>query len=387
MVAVLGGQAGAGVVDEAGWTVGDVDDGGNDVGGLAFPARVPELLGVPGASAGREVEVLIAHPPAAVAAFDDVDPAGLVAAVGVVVAGKQIAEVVEGEFLGISQAGGVDFEVRPVRLAAEDRAAIRSVEVLAFLRRDVQAAVADGEIEPPVRAHLEAVEVVAEEGDVDAVAGAQGFLDLGLAVAVLVPQSPEVGDAGVEDVPFAGEQAGADAVGGVLEAIGEDGRVVGLAVAVAVLYEPHALVLDIVRLKFLGAEELLVHRHAVGHGLRGHVDVEPVHVAAVVGDAVVEPKRLGDEEPPTLVDAERHRIGQVRLAREQFELQAGGQADRLRRHRRLGRRPRHLRLVKLVVAPRRGHRDDQTRGERRPPGSRSLHEFVSSRSIGKALSP
>ena len=92
---------------------------------------------------------------------------------------------------------------------------------------------------------LEAVEVVAEEGDVDAVAGAERLLDLGLAVAVLVAEPPEVGDAGVVDVALAGEEPGADAVGGVLEAVGEDGRVVGLAVAVAVLDQLDPLVLDV----------------------------------------------------------------------------------------------------------------------------------------------
>ena len=176
-----------GVVGQAGGAVGDVDDRREDVGGLAVPAGMPELLGVPGASRGREVEVLVAHPPAAVAPLDDVDPAGLVAAVGVVVAGEQVAVVVEGEFLRVPQAGGEDLQVRPVGLAAEDRAGVGGDEVLAFLGGDVQAAVADREVEPAVGAHLEAVEVVAEEGDVDAVAGAERLLDLGLAVAVACP--------------------------------------------------------------------------------------------------------------------------------------------------------------------------------------------------------
>ena len=49
--------------------------------------------------------------------------------------------------------------------------------MLALLGREVHAAVADGEVEPTVRAEAQAVEVVAAQGDVDAVAGREG-LDL-----------------------------------------------------------------------------------------------------------------------------------------------------------------------------------------------------------------
>ena len=61
--------------------------GRHDVARPGRPSReVPELLGVPGAAADRLLEVLVADPPAAVAALDHVDQPGLVAAVGVVVA-------------------------------------------------------------------------------------------------------------------------------------------------------------------------------------------------------------------------------------------------------------------------------------------------------------
>ena len=78
----------------------------------------------------------------------------------------------------------------------------------------------------------------------DAVAVCSDVRSVGLAVAVGVAQLPEVGDAGVPDVAAAGQHAGADAVGRVVEAVGEDGRGVGLAVAVAVLDQPDAVVLD-----------------------------------------------------------------------------------------------------------------------------------------------
>ena len=133
--------------------------------------------------------------------------------------------------------------------------------------------------------------------------------------------------------------------------------VVGLAVAVAVLDQPDPLVVDLILAELLGLEVLPVHRHPVGDGPAGHVGVEPVHVAPVVGDARVEPERLGDEEPPALVDAERHRVGQHRLGGEQLDLQARRQPDRLDRLRRLGRGRGDLRLVQLVLGPGRGGAD------------------------------
>ena len=78
--------------------------------------------------------------------------------------------VVEDELLGVSEARGVELEVRAVRLTAEDRAGVGEVEVLALFGREVHAAVTDGEVEPAVRAEAQAVEVMPAQGDVDAVA-------------------------------------------------------------------------------------------------------------------------------------------------------------------------------------------------------------------------
>src|SRR5262249_54249416 len=74
-------QADAWVMRESARPVGDVRQRRHEIGRLCVVLRVPEFLAIPGAEA---FQILVADAPAAVAALDDVDPAGLVAAVGVV---------------------------------------------------------------------------------------------------------------------------------------------------------------------------------------------------------------------------------------------------------------------------------------------------------------
>ena len=71
----------------------------DDPGGLAIVGGVPELFAVPRAAI---LHVLKRHVPARVAPWEDMDEPGLVAPVGVVVDGEQIAEIVEGELLRIA---------------------------------------------------------------------------------------------------------------------------------------------------------------------------------------------------------------------------------------------------------------------------------------------
>ena len=229
----------AGVVGHAGRPVGDVTARRHHVGGLLVVRQAPDLLGVPRAQPHRVVHLLVAQPPAAVAALDDVHPARRVAAVGVVVAGEQVAVLVEGQLLRVAQADGHDLQLRAVGVAAQHRAGVGVGEDLAR-GLDVEAAVADGEVDAAVGAHFQAVAVVAQVRRVDAVAVVQRLLVVGLAGALGVLQEPQVGDAGVPDLAVAGEQAGADAGLRGVEAVGEDGGPVRDAVAVGVLQLPEA---------------------------------------------------------------------------------------------------------------------------------------------------
>ncbi len=194
----------------------------------------------------------------------------------------------------------------------------------------MQRAVAAREVELAVRADAQPVEIVAEERDVQSVAGREELALLRAAVAVLVAQLPEIGDAGVVDVAVVEQQTGADAGRRGLEAVGEDGRGVGDAVAVRVAHETDPLVLDFVLLRELLARVLLVHRDAVGHRARGDVLVEPIHVVADVRHALVVAEGLRDEETRFAADpvgVEADRVREQRLGGEELDLEAGRDLD------------------------------------------------------------
>src|SRR5439155_24333071 len=72
-------QTGSGKIRHAGRTGGDVRDWRDDVGCLALKMRIPKFLRIERPARIRPFHELIADPPAIVAAFNQVNPAGLVA--------------------------------------------------------------------------------------------------------------------------------------------------------------------------------------------------------------------------------------------------------------------------------------------------------------------
>ena len=120
--------------------------------------RPPHALAVPVPAVGQPLE---ADAPTRVAAFLDLHETRAIAAVAVVVAREQVAAVVEAQLLRVAQAAMHDLEAAAVQLAAQHGAVVREVEQRAFLGRHREAAVADREVEAPVRPHDEPVQVVA----------------------------------------------------------------------------------------------------------------------------------------------------------------------------------------------------------------------------------
>src|SRR5687768_3557773 len=85
---------------------------------------MPHFFRIPCAASVGAVEELPADAPTAVAAFDEVNDARAVAAIGIVIACEKIAVLIEGEFLGIAQAVSEYFEFGAVRITAEDAASV-----------------------------------------------------------------------------------------------------------------------------------------------------------------------------------------------------------------------------------------------------------------------
>src|SRR5690242_3271828 len=103
---------------------------------------MPQLLGIPRSAWRGRRDELVTDAPAAIAPFHQVNEAGLIAGVGIVFAGEQVAVFVERQLLWIAQARGKNFQLRAIGVTAQHRAAIRQIEELAILL-DAQATVAD----------------------------------------------------------------------------------------------------------------------------------------------------------------------------------------------------------------------------------------------------
>src|SRR4029453_5637617 len=100
-----------------------------------------------------------------------------VAAVGVVLAGEEVAVLVERQLLRVPETAREDLEPRPVGPATQDAPLVGIIDGLAA-GSDVHPSVAEAEVEPAVGSEAEAVEVVAPVGAVDAAARVERPLHL-----------------------------------------------------------------------------------------------------------------------------------------------------------------------------------------------------------------
>ena len=322
MAGELFGKSRSRIVGQAGRTRAEPLDGRDEVGRLPVEVGVPQLLLVPGTALPRRVHPLIGVAPAAVAALDHMNETRPVDAVGVVVAGEQVPVFVEDQLLGIAQARSENLQVAAVQLATQDAAGPLVID------RPVrglhgEAAVPAREVQATVGADAKTVQVVAEHGDVHAVARGQYTPFFGHAVRVGVREHPQVRDAGVVDVLVVLEEPRADPGGRIPEAVREHRGLVGSPVAVLVDDQPNAVVLDAVGREVValsGTE----HLDAVGDGACRQVFLEPVHVLAQVGHPVGVAERLRDEAAPVVGDVQAHRVGEHRFLGPQLDLEALG---------------------------------------------------------------
>ena len=305
-------EACAGMVGQAGRTGRDVGGRRDDEGRLDRILQFPDLLGHPAGKrtlleadlAVEGVHRLMLHLPARVGALHDVDHAGGVALVGIVVHGEAVAEFVERDLLGIAQAEVEDLEVRAVRLEAEDRAAVMRVVLPAFLGGQVEATVADGAPDAAVVADGEAVHVMPGKRHADA----EAFLDdLALrldAVALGVLQHPELRDAGEVDVVIPGHHPRAGAVEHAVEPVGED--LLRSEGAVGLLAGDTADDLRLGRHPFDGllGLPLLVQGRTVGRRLGREVVMVPEKVVPVILDAEAEAMRFGDVDAAVVAEGD-----------------------------------------------------------------------------------
>ena len=291
------------------------------MGGIRWAAHAvgeAHALVEPRATAGCPrcaFEELPTDAPAAVAALYGVHPAGGVAAVGVIVAGEESAELVEGEFLWVAKAVVENLETGAIEFAAVDCAGLGRVQLAPVEGGDGGGAVADAEINPAIGAKAQPVQVVPEEADAHAEPGGEALAGVGDTVVVAILEQPKVREVGKPNLAVTREHTGGETVGGRVEAVGKHRGVVEHAVAVGVAEsaKPVGVVGEAPHLV------ALVHGEHVAGALGCQFLVEPVHVLANIGDAFVKAETFDDVKVAVLVDVERDWVGQQRLG--------GGEAD------------------------------------------------------------
>ena len=160
----------------------------------------------------------------------------------------------------------------------------------------------------------------------NAEAGVQDFVLIGFALAGRVAQFPEIRNTSIPNVAVASDDAGADAVFDVVKAVGPDDGLVRLAGPGRILNPLDAVVFDAVGLD-PGAELALEHGDAIFDGATSEVVVEPISMAANVGDAGVKAKGFGDVEAILVVNGEADGIGKQRLSGPEIDFEAGGNLD------------------------------------------------------------
>ena len=269
--------------------------------------------------------MLVANTPAGVAALDDVDEAFHVAVIAVVVTGEEIADLVEEQVLGIAEAGGEEFDVGAVEVAAENGAVIRSGEG-AGGGGHVGAAVADAVVEFAVGADDEAVHIVAGEIKADAVARAEVFTGLGLVGA---GEGGEAGDVGEINGAVVRENAGGDPVDSGVKPFGVERGGVGGARAGAVFDEAHALGLFAELRDTLGAKPAKDHGAEIVLRAVGEFVFEDPHVVADIEDAGAVAVSLGDEGAALFVEVKSHGVGEHGLGGPEGNGEAGREFEAL----------------------------------------------------------
>ena len=154
--------------------------------------------------------------------------------VGVVIHGEKVAVFVEGDLLRVAQAAGEDLEAGAVGIAAQHGTFVGREMLFPVLVGDVGSLVADRPVELPVRAGREPVHIVAGVGDVDAEAVGEGLALVGYAIAVGVPEFPNIGCDGRVNVAAPCQSARRDAGDLCVEIFRKHVRCVVNAVAVLI---------------------------------------------------------------------------------------------------------------------------------------------------------
>ena len=180
------------------------------------------------------VHRLVLHLPTGLTALHEIDDAGLVALVGVVVHAEGVAKLIERDLFRVAEPCMKNLESRAVRLEAERRALVGIAVFLPFFGDQRITPIADRSVNASVRAEGESVQVVAGKGDADAEAFLNDLFLVGYAIIVSVAQHVDLRNAGEIERSIVKKDPRSGAIENIVVAVGKDVDLVQGAVPIAV---------------------------------------------------------------------------------------------------------------------------------------------------------
>ena len=171
-------KAQSGIVNETRRPVRYMRHGRQHPCGLRLVLQLPKTFGdprPPHVVAGQRLE---SHGPSRLTALDQIDNSRGVTAIAIIITGKQVPVVIEGQLLRIPHTRREDLQVAAVGIHPKHRTTTRShrrLENLALVTRHAVPAVPHREIDLSVRAPDETVQVMPDEGGLHAEACVDRF--------------------------------------------------------------------------------------------------------------------------------------------------------------------------------------------------------------------
>ena len=272
--------------------------------------RLPYPFLIPRPPAIVAFERLVTHVPTRFAAFYQVHKPRLITTIRVVVPGKEIAVVVEGQLLRISQTMMEDFETRSIEFTTERRTGVGRDMLIAFTIKQVVSPVTNGPIQPAVRSEYQTVHVMTTQSRSNAKAGLHDFAFFGNTIAVEITQPPEVWDIGDPDITPNIQNAGHGSFKRFIESRSKFSSALKSAVTVDINQARKSVVPPrVIRHAAVAlTRPFLVHGQTILKRLEFEVVHQPPRGRTVVFNALLLASRFAHQECSLVINGERNRI-------------------------------------------------------------------------------
>ena len=257
---------------------------------------------------------------------------------------------IEGEFLGVSQAVGVDFQVAAIGLTAKDTTGIGKPYDAAIAGLNTGSSIANAKIQPSIRAKSQPVQIMAQKAHASTKPVMQRFPFFGDPIPIRILQQPEVWDIGKVNFSLARQHARSQAIGKPVKAIGKDGRVIGHPIPISIFNEPDLIAFNPQACVGFIPHVVAQHGDAIIDTFAGQIGIEqligkasqallgetfnkrlvrPIATPSNVQDAGPVAKGFHDKKSALFVNVKSHRVGQMGLGSRQLHLKSFRQSKSL----------------------------------------------------------